>query len=55
MVKKRKNPYAVVLGRKGGKRGGPARAAKMTPAERSESARNAVLARWAKEKARRAS
>jgi len=51
MAKKRKNPYAVALGRKGGKKGGPARAANMTPEERSESARNAVLARWAKEKA----
>ncbi len=50
MAKKRKNPYAVALGRKGGKKGGPARAANMTPEERSESARNAVLARWAKTK-----
>jgi hypothetical protein len=48
MVKKRKNPYAVALGRRGGKKGGPARAAAMTPEERSESARKAVLARWAK-------
>jgi len=50
MTKKRKNPYAVALGRKGGRKGGPARAANMTPQERSESARNAVLARWAKVK-----
>jgi hypothetical protein len=50
MVKKRKNPYAVALGRRGGKKGGPARAAAMTPEERSESARKAVLARWAKRK-----
>jgi len=50
MAKKRKNPYAVALGRKGGKVGGKARAANMTPAERSESARNAVMARWAKVK-----
>jgi hypothetical protein len=47
MAKKRKNPYAVALGRKGGKRGGPARAANMTPEQRSESARHAVMARWA--------
>lgn len=47
-VEKRKNPYAVALGRKGGRKGGPARAAKMTAEQRSESARNAVLARWAK-------
>ncbi len=49
---KRKNPYAVALGRKGGKKGGPARAAKMTPEQRSESARKAVNARWAKERAK---
>jgi hypothetical protein len=46
----RKNPAAVALGRKGGKIGGPARAASMTAEERSESARKAVLARWAKVK-----
>lgn len=45
---KRKNPMAVALGRKGGLKGGYARAAKMTPEERSESARKAVLARWEK-------
>jgi len=50
VAKKRKNPYAVSLGRKGGKKGGPARAAAMTPEERSESARKAVLARWARTK-----
>lgn len=47
---KRKNPAAVALGRKGGLKGGPARAKKLTPEERSESARKAVIARWAKEK-----
>jgi hypothetical protein len=45
---KRKNPAAVALGRKGGKKGGPARAAAMTPEQRSDAARKAVLARWAK-------
>jgi len=55
MAKHRKNPYAVALGRKGGKKGGPARAASMTPEERSESARKAVFARWAKTKARKSS
>jgi hypothetical protein len=45
--KKRKNPAAVALGRKGGLKGGHARAASMTKAERSESARNAADARWA--------
>lgn len=48
-----KDPAAVALGRKGGLKGGHARAAKMTPEERRESARKAVLARWAK--ARKAS
>ena len=46
----KKNPYAVALGRRGGKIGGPARAASMTAEERSESARKAVQARWAKVK-----
>jgi len=47
----KKNPAAVMLGRLGGLKGGYARAAKLTAEERSESARNAVQARW--EKARR--
>ena len=47
---KKKDPAAVALGRKGGKKGGPARAAKLTPTQRSESARKAVQARWAKAK-----
>jgi hypothetical protein len=34
--------------RKGGKRGGKARAKKLTPEERSEIARRAALARWKK-------
>ncbi len=46
----RKNAAAVALGRKGGKKGGPARAAKLTPEQRNESARKAVRARWAKAK-----
>ena len=46
---KKKNPAAVALGRKGGKKGGPARASKLTPEQRSESARRAVQARWAKQ------
>jgi hypothetical protein len=44
-----KDPAAVALGRKGGLKGGKARAEKMTPEERSESARKAVQARWAKQ------
>jgi hypothetical protein len=50
MTTKRKNPAAVALGRKGGKIGGPARAASMTPEQRSESARKAVMARWERQK-----
>jgi len=38
----------VSLGRRGGLKGGPARAAKLTTAERRESARKAARARWAK-------
>jgi K+-sensing histidine kinase KdpD len=53
-AQKQKNPAAVALGRKGGKKGGPARAATLTPKQRSESARKAVQARWAKAKERRA-
>lgn len=41
-----KNPHAVALGRKGGKKGGKARMAKLTAAERSELARRAIRARW---------
>ena len=47
---KRKNPAAVALGRKGGLKGGKARAAKLSAEERSTIARNAVQARWAKAK-----
>ncbi len=42
-----KNAAAVELGRRGGLKGGKARAAKMTPDERSEAARKAALSRWA--------
>jgi len=48
MPLKKKDPAAVALGRKGGEKGGPARAARLTPDERSASARRAVQARWAK-------
>jgi hypothetical protein len=41
-----KDPAAVALGRKGGLKGGKARAAKMTPEQRSESARRAATKRW---------
>ena len=39
------------LGRRNGAKGGKARAAKMTPEQRSAAARKAVQARWAKVKA----
>jgi len=43
-----KDPAAVALGRKGGLKGGKARAAKMTPEQRAEAARKAAQARWQK-------
>lgn len=43
-----KDPAAVALGRRGGLKGGKARAARMTPKERSEAARRAANARWRK-------
>ena len=49
---KTKNAAAVALGRKGGLKGGPARAAMLTPEQRSQSAKKAVTARWAKAKAK---
>jgi hypothetical protein len=42
-----KDPAAVALGRKGGLKGGRARAERLTPEQRSESARKAAQARWA--------
>jgi hypothetical protein len=42
--------YFVRMGKKGGASGGRTRAANMTAEERSESARKAVQARWAKTK-----
>ena len=41
-----KNPTAVELGRLGGQTGGKARAAKLTPDQRSEIAKKAAHARW---------
>jgi hypothetical protein len=41
-----KDPLAVELGRRGGLKGGKARAEKLTPEERSEIARKAAAARW---------
>jgi hypothetical protein len=44
--KRRKNPAAVALGRRGGLKGGRARAAALSPEERSEIAKRAAAARW---------
>jgi hypothetical protein len=41
-----KNQAAVELGRKGGQKGGHARAASLTPAERKKIAQNAAKKRW---------
>ena len=41
-----KNPAAVALGRLGGLKGGKARAAKLTSAQRKDSARKAANVRW---------
>src|ERR1043166_4467532 len=43
----KKDPLAVELGRRGGLKGGKARAAKLTKEQRVESARKAAQARWA--------
>ena len=45
-----KNPAAVELGRRGGLKGGKARAAKMTPEQRREAAKKAAEARWRRTK-----
>ncbi len=41
-----KDPAAVSLGRRGGLKGGKARAAKLTPEQRSEIAKKAAATRW---------
>lgn len=41
-----KDPLAVALGRRGGLKGGKARAMKLSPTQRRESARKAAIARW---------
>jgi hypothetical protein len=52
LMAKKKNPHAVALGRLGGLKGGKARTAKLTAEERRALARKAVLARWAKARAK---
>jgi hypothetical protein len=43
-----KNPHATALGRLGGAKGGQARAASLTAAERRKIAQKAAKARWEK-------
>jgi len=45
---RKKDPHAVALGRRGGKKGGRARAARLSADERRDSARKAALTRWAR-------
>jgi hypothetical protein len=44
----KKNPAAVALGKLGGKKGGPARAKKLSPEQRKAIAEKAARARWDK-------
>jgi len=48
VLTKEKNPAAVVLGRLGGLKGGPARAEKLSKMRRIKIARKAAKARWNK-------
>ena len=47
-TERQKNPAAVELGRLGGRKGGPARAKKLTAEQRREIAHKAARARWGK-------
>ena len=42
-----RNPHAVALGSMGGRKGGKARAKKLTPTQRKRIAKEAAKARWA--------
>jgi hypothetical protein len=44
-----RDPLAVELGRRGGLKGGKARAAKLSPKKRATIARKAAKARWGRE------
>lgn len=44
----KRNPAAVELGRLGGKKGGKARAERLTPDQRKEIAQKAAQKRWSK-------
>jgi hypothetical protein len=43
---RKKNPAAVALGKLGGRKGGPARAKKLTPEQRKAIAQKAAQTRW---------
>jgi len=45
-----KNPFAVALGRRGGLKGGKARAASLSAGRRSEIASAAAKSRWSKKR-----
>ena len=48
---KERNPvkeYLSLIGKKGGLKGGPARAKKLSPKKRKEIARKAAMSRWQK-------
>jgi hypothetical protein len=45
-VEHQKNPAAVALGKLGGKKGGKARATRLSPERRQEISRKAAEARW---------
>jgi hypothetical protein len=47
-IEEGKNPAAVILGRLGGLKGGKARAAKLSAAQRKEIAKRAANIRWEK-------
>lgn len=55
-MRKRKDPAAVRLGRRGGKKGGAkggrVRAERLSPERRAQIARKAAQVRWAKKKTR---
>src|SRR5687767_8434107 len=46
----RRNPHAAALGHLGGLKGGPARAARLSPERRSEIAARAARKRWDRER-----
>jgi hypothetical protein len=50
MTEEEKSEAARLLGRLGGRKGGKARATKLTPEERSTIAKKAAKARWAKKR-----